>query len=137
MLALLLLLGGIAPFQLVQAVLILAATALAAGSLGTLVALWRERTFPALALTVLFLILYLCLTANLPAFVAVLVPALVGLAAWGYLGVRERPRSALLAGVVVLVALQPRKATAGTFRRPDAKPTIGLAQALAARIEHR
>ena len=36
-----------------------------------------------------------------------------------------------------LVALQPRKATAGTFRRPDAKPTIGLAQALAARIEHR
>ncbi|WP_434033422.1 aspartate/glutamate racemase family protein [Cupriavidus sp. a3] len=36
-----------------------------------------------------------------------------------------------------LVALQPRKASAGTFRRPDAKPTIGLAQALAARIEHR
>ncbi|BDB25357.1 Asp/Glu/hydantoin racemase [Cupriavidus sp. TA19] len=36
-----------------------------------------------------------------------------------------------------LVALQPRKATAGTFRRPGAKPTIGLAQALAARIEHR
>ncbi|MCY1362811.1 Hydantoin racemase [compost metagenome] len=36
-----------------------------------------------------------------------------------------------------LVALQPRKATAGTFRRPDAKPTSGLAQALAARIEHR
>lgn len=36
-----------------------------------------------------------------------------------------------------LVALEPRKATAGTFRRPDAKPTIGLAQALAARIEHR
>jgi hypothetical protein len=106
-LALLLLLGGIAPFQLVQAVLILAATALAAGSLGTLVALWRERTFPALALTVLFLILYLCLSVNLPAFLAVFVPALVGLAAWGYLGVRERPRPVLLAGVVVLFALQP------------------------------
>lgn len=36
-----------------------------------------------------------------------------------------------------LVALQPRKATAGTFRRPDAKSTLGLPEALAARIEHR
>ncbi|MGY2487605.1 aspartate/glutamate racemase family protein [Cupriavidus sp. CP313] len=36
-----------------------------------------------------------------------------------------------------LVALQPRKATAGTFRRPDAKSTLGLPAALAARIEHR
>lgn len=36
-----------------------------------------------------------------------------------------------------LVALNTRKATAGTFRRPDAKPTLGLPDALAARIEHR
>ena len=36
-----------------------------------------------------------------------------------------------------LVALGVRKATAGTFRRPDAKPTIGIAKALAERIEHR
>ena len=36
-----------------------------------------------------------------------------------------------------LVALGRRKATIGTFRRPDAKPTIGLAEALAARIERR
>lgn len=35
-----------------------------------------------------------------------------------------------------LVALGPRKATAGTFRRPDAKPTSGLPTALAARIQH-
>ncbi len=33
-----------------------------------------------------------------------------------------------------VVAQQPRKATAGTFRRPDAKPSHGLAPALAARI---
>ena len=39
----------------------MAATALTAGSLGGLVALWREKTFPALALTTLFLVLYLCL----------------------------------------------------------------------------
>jgi Asp/Glu/hydantoin racemase len=36
-----------------------------------------------------------------------------------------------------LVVLGARKAVAGTFRRPDAKPTIGIAQALALRIEHR
>jgi Asp/Glu/hydantoin racemase len=36
-----------------------------------------------------------------------------------------------------LVALRPRKATAGTFRRPGPKPTIGLPDALARRIEHR
>jgi allantoin racemase len=36
-----------------------------------------------------------------------------------------------------LVALRPRKAVAGTFRRPDAKPTKGLAEPLANRIEHR
>ena len=45
--------------QVVQAMLIVAATALAAGSLGGLVALWRDRTFQSLALTVLFLVLYL------------------------------------------------------------------------------
>ena len=36
-----------------------------------------------------------------------------------------------------LVVLGARKAIAGTFRRPDAKPTIGVAEALALRIEHR
>ena len=41
--------------------LVLGTTALAAGSLGGLVALWRDKTFQALAMTVLFLVLYLCL----------------------------------------------------------------------------
>jgi allantoin racemase len=36
-----------------------------------------------------------------------------------------------------LVTLGARKAAAGTFRRPDPKPTIGLPEALAARLEHR
>jgi allantoin racemase len=35
-----------------------------------------------------------------------------------------------------LVSLQPRKATKGTFRRPDPKPTHGLAPQLGARISH-
>ncbi len=61
-LAMLLLLGGVGPEQVVQAVLVTAAAAAAAGSLGGVVALWRDRTFQALALSVLFLVLYVCLT---------------------------------------------------------------------------
>lgn len=64
-LALLLLLGGIDPEQVLQSVLVLGASAVAAGSLGGLVALWRERTFQALALSVLFLVLYICVTQAL------------------------------------------------------------------------
>jgi ABC-type transport system involved in multi-copper enzyme maturation permease subunit len=64
------LLGGVAPYQVGQTLLILASTALAAGSLGSLVALWRDRTFQALALTVLFLVLYLCLVNGLPLLAA-------------------------------------------------------------------
>jgi len=64
-LALLLLLGGIDPEQVWQAVVVLLASAVAAGSLGGLVALWREKTYQALALSVLFLVLYVCLTQGL------------------------------------------------------------------------
>jgi hypothetical protein len=59
LLASLILLGGVAPGQVVLVLLVLAAAGLAAGSAGNLVALWREQTFPALALTVLVLVLYL------------------------------------------------------------------------------
>ncbi|HEY7155190.1 MAG TPA: ABC transporter permease subunit [Gemmataceae bacterium] len=65
LLMLLLLLGGIDPRQVLQALVIVAATSLAAGSLGGVIALWRERTFQSLALTVLFLVLYLCLVHGL------------------------------------------------------------------------
>jgi ABC-type Na+ efflux pump permease subunit len=71
-LMLIVLLGGIAFYQVIQAVVIVAATTLAAGSLGGLIALWRDRTFQSLALTVLFLVLYVCVVrglAVLPTFV--------------------------------------------------------------------
>ena len=71
LLMLLLLLGGVDPRQVLQAVVIVAATSLAAGSLGGVIALWRDRTFQSLALTVLFLVLYLCLVRAL-----VVLPAL-------------------------------------------------------------
>src|SRR6201999_1813406 len=58
-------LGGIDPEQVLQAVLVLGASAIAAGSLGGLIALWRGRTFHALALSVLFLVLYFRITQAL------------------------------------------------------------------------
>jgi allantoin racemase len=47
------------------------------------------------------------------------------------------PIAAAVRQAETLVSLGPRKAVAGTFRRPDPKPTIGLAEPLAAIIEHR
>jgi ABC-type transport system involved in multi-copper enzyme maturation permease subunit len=79
-LALNLLLGGVTAEQVVQATVVLAATGLAAGSLGLLVALWRDKTFQALALTVLLLVLYLFFVHALD-----LIPALLELVGAGEL----------------------------------------------------
>lgn len=78
-LSLLLLMGGIDPSQVVQATAVMLTTAFAAGSLGGLVALWRERTFQALALSVLFIALYLSLTQA----VGAVGPMLPGAVDWG------------------------------------------------------
>ena len=69
------LLGGVAPEQVTQAILVLASTALAAGAVGNLIALWREKTFQSLALTVLIIVLYVCVVRALSA----IVPWLAGL----------------------------------------------------------
>src|SRR5439155_17635232 len=63
-LAMLLLLGGIDPEQVVQTVLVLGAAAFAAGSLGGLVALWRDKTYQSIALSVRLLVLYVCRTQS-------------------------------------------------------------------------
>jgi len=47
------------------------------------------------------------------------------------------PVAAAVRQAETLAVLKPRKAVAGTFRRPDPKSTIGLAEPLAAVIEHR
>jgi allantoin racemase len=47
------------------------------------------------------------------------------------------PIAAAVRQAETLAILKPRKALAGTFRRPDPKPTKGLAGPLAAVIEHR
>ena len=47
------------------------------------------------------------------------------------------PMMAAVKQAEALCALKARKATKGTFRRPDPKASIGLADALARRIEHK
>jgi Asp/Glu/hydantoin racemase len=47
------------------------------------------------------------------------------------------PVAAAVRQAEMLAVLKPRKAVAGTFRRPGPKPTTGLAEPLAAVIEHR
>lgn len=47
------------------------------------------------------------------------------------------PVAAAVRQAETLAILKPRKAVAGTFRRPAPKPTIGLAEPLAAVMEHR
>src|SRR5690606_11573661 len=56
---LLALLGGISYDQVVRVVGVTFAAAVVAGSLGSTIALWRERTFQSLALTVLVLVFWL------------------------------------------------------------------------------
>ncbi|MCO8120334.1 hypothetical protein NHH03_01200 [Stieleria sp. TO1_6] len=51
------LLGGVSPQQVLLVFLVTAATILFAGSVGTVVGLWREKTFQAIALTVLILLM--------------------------------------------------------------------------------
>ncbi|MEX2317008.1 MAG: ABC transporter permease [Pirellulales bacterium] len=53
------LLGGVSPGQILRGQLVTLAAALAAGSLGSFFALWREKTFQALAMSTLVLVLWL------------------------------------------------------------------------------
>ncbi len=57
--ALLALLGGVSIGQVLRIETVTLASALAAGSLGSTIALWREKTFQALAMTALVLVLWL------------------------------------------------------------------------------
>ncbi len=52
------LLGGVSPRQVLSVLLITAATIVLAGSVGTVMGMWREKTFQAIAMTVLVLLMY-------------------------------------------------------------------------------
>ena len=53
------LLGGVSPQQVLGVFVVTAATIVLAGSIGTVVGMWRDKTFQAIAMTVLSLLLYM------------------------------------------------------------------------------
>lgn len=52
------LLGGVSPQQVLSVFVVTAATVLLAGSIGTVIGMWRDKTFQAIAMTVLGLLMY-------------------------------------------------------------------------------
>jgi ABC-type Na+ efflux pump permease subunit len=52
------LLGGVSPRQVLLVFVVTATTIVLAGSIGTVIGMWREKTFQAIALTVLALLMY-------------------------------------------------------------------------------
>ncbi|GHT24396.1 hypothetical protein FACS189419_09320 [Planctomycetales bacterium] len=58
-------LGGISYYQIVRVLLVTLFSMLACGSLGSCIALWRDKTFQAIATTILFLVLWIALTESL------------------------------------------------------------------------
>lgn len=53
------LLGGVSPQQVLGVFVVTAATIVLAGSIGTVVGMWRDKTFQAIAMTVLSLLIYM------------------------------------------------------------------------------
>src|SRR5262249_29102815 len=77
-----LMLGGTSPAQVIQAVTVVAATYLAAGSLGGVVALWRDKTFQSLALTLLLIGVYFGVVEGLALLPGLTPEALAGVQSW-------------------------------------------------------
>ncbi len=113
-LGLLMLLGGVMPGQVVGAVLLLGGAAVAAASLGGLIALWLDSSFMTLAFTILGIVLYPLLAAwDLSVFAGVLLWVLLAsilVALGSRLG--RGPRGRVLWGAALGLALPAAAALA-------------------------
>lgn len=100
------LLGGVSPQQVLGVFVVTAATILLAGSIGTVIGMWREKTFQAIALTVMVLLMYVG--------VGEIVAESVGsLPAWVTLALS--PPRALFAAASPLASLSSEAATGVTL----------------------
>ena len=94
------LLGGVSPSQVLGVFALTAACVVLAGSVGTVIGMWREKTFQAIALTVLVLLLYVgvgVVVAELPG-----IPEPIKLAV--------SPTASVFAVASPLASLQPQTA---------------------------
>ena len=105
------LLGGVSYGQIARAMAVTLATVLVCGSLGSLLALWREKTFQALAMTVLVLVLWLAVGEIVAAGV---LGEAIGRPALPRPGGRLQPLAGHPGGHPPLAAAQPALGPLGT-----------------------
>lgn len=82
MLAVTMLLGGVSFIQVLLALMILVTSGFAAGAVGCVIALWREKTFQTLALTFLTIVLYLLVVQGMSVLPALFTATLESTQAW-------------------------------------------------------
>lgn len=125
LLMLLAMLGGVSHVQIARVVGVTLAAALAAGSLGSTIALWREKTFQTLAMTALALMLWL-LVGEATAMWGAAEPLAfgVGAAEWG---IALSPFRAIFAAAAPRTELAPMFAQAPWLGSPSDVFTIGAA----------
>lgn len=125
LLMLLAMLGGVSHAQIARVVGVTLAAALAAGSLGSTIALWREKTFQTLAMTALALMLWLLAGEGVAVWGGTEPLALgVGAAEWG---VALSPIRAIFAASAPRTELAPMFAGASWMGAPSDVFTIGAA----------
>ena len=98
MLLIIALLGGVSTSQILRTEAVVLASALVAGSVGSTIALWREKTFQALAMTALVLVLWLVawemVAAGIPNAIWLGIPAkswAMAMSAWQAVQEAARP----------------------------------------------
>ena len=88
-------LGGVSYYQITSVLLVTLFSMLACGSLGSCVALWRDKTFQAIATTILLMVLWIGLWETLP----LLRPWAVVFSPWSAILAASRPAIDLSAGL--------------------------------------
>lgn len=102
--------GGVSPAQVVRVFAVTIATVLAAGSLGSTVALAREKTFQSLAMTALILVIWIGIWEAVRALAG---ERAIGGVTWEIIAAAASPLRA------ILVAAHPYRDTIGLFAAPD------------------
>jgi len=89
-------LGGVSYYQIVRVLLVTLFAMLLCGSLGSCIALWRDKTFQAIATTILFLVLWIGLWEGVPA----LRPYAAMFSPWSAIVAASRPAIDVSAGLL-------------------------------------
>jgi ABC-type transport system involved in multi-copper enzyme maturation permease subunit len=96
-------LGGVSYYQIVRVLLVTLFSMSACGSLGSCVALWREKTFQAIATTILILVLWIGIWESLPYSGSEMQNLAVMFSPWSAVVVASRPAIDVSTGSIGVV----------------------------------